>query len=134
MDAKECGLILGYAFIVVLFFYVIFKIAAPAKKREPFKARKSNDDDDELMPKERLESYQRIASKRSDELNIGKHRATYQDTLAQLEDNVNLAMLQMVHEGGSDIPEDDKMDKIQKMQHFKSTLKGLDDFLDYHKA
>ena len=133
MDAKECGLILGYAFIVVLLFYVIFKVITPLKKLEPFKVRERGDDE-EMEPMERLESYQKIGSRRSNDLNIGKHRATYQDTLAQLEDNVNLAMLQMLHEGGSDIPEDEKMEKIQKMQSFKGTLKGLDDFLDYHKS
>ena len=140
MDAQECGLMLGYACIVVFLFYIIFKVAMPLRKKEAFtpkRRRRRNDDDDDdgddLGPKERLEAYRRIGSRRSEQLNIGKHRATYQDTLAQLEDNVNLAMLQMVHEGGGEIPSDEKLGKIQRMQSFKTSLKGMDDFLDYHK-
>ena len=139
MDAQECGLMLGYACIVVFLFYIIFKVAAPLRKQEAFdskrrkRGRRGDDDDDDMGPIERLEAYRRLGSRRSDQLNIGKHRATYQDTLAQLEDNVNLAMLQMVHEGGGEIPSDEKLDRIQRMESFKSSLKGMDDFLDYHK-
>tara|TARA_Y100001970_G_scaffold271063_1_gene365766 strand:+ start:240 stop:659 length:420 start_codon:yes stop_codon:yes gene_type:complete len=138
MDAQECGLMLGYACIVIFLFYIIFKVAMPLQKQEAFtpkrrKRRRDDEDDEDLGPQERLDAYRRIGSRRSDQLNIGKHRATYQDTLAQLEDNVNLAMLQMVHEGGSEIPSDEKLDKIQKLHHFKTSLKGMDDFLDYHK-
>ena len=139
MDAQECGLMLGYACIVVFLFYIIFKVAVPLRKQEAFgskrrkRGRRGDDDDDDMGPAERLDAYRRIGSRRSDQLNIGKHRATYQDTLAQLEDNVNLAMLQMVHEGGGEIPSDEKLDRIQRMESFKSSLKGMDDFLDYHK-
>ena len=127
MNASECGLMLGYAFIIVLIFYAVLKALAPITT-EPL----ANQSD--MSAQQRLEAYKAIGEKRSNSLNIASNRAVYQDILAQLEDNINLAMLQKIQEGGSDLPSEQKMATIIQQQEYKRTLKALDNFLDYHKA
>ena len=65
-----------------------------------------------------------------DSLNITKNRASYQDALAQIQENVNLAMLQTLSGSKQTVPKDKDLDKIQKLQQYKNTVSELEEFLD----
>jgi len=65
-----------------------------------------------------------------DSMNLSKHRASYQDALAQIHENVNLTMLQTLSESKNTVPDDEHLDKIQKLRQYKDTVSELEDFLD----
>jgi hypothetical protein len=65
-----------------------------------------------------------------DDLNIGKNRASYQDALSQMHENVNLSMLKTVSDTKSAIPDDEDLQRIQNLRQHRDTLSELEEFLD----
>ena len=63
-------------------------------------------------------------------MNLDKHRASYQDALSQINENVNLAMLQTLSKTKNTIPDDEDLEKIQKLQQYKNSVSELEEFLD----
>ena len=60
MDPQQCGLMLGYAFVVVVIFYAIFKMLSPKQVREGLRSR---DEPTNMSPPEILATFKKFGTR-----------------------------------------------------------------------
>jgi hypothetical protein len=89
-----------------------------------------NKDEERLTPSKLGGYFQDINENIKDDMNLNKHRQSYQDALSQIHENVSLAMLQTMSKSKSTIPEDDDLDRMRKLQSYKDSVSELEVFLD----
>lgn len=126
MYLKEIAIIVAQGLLLLFFIYLIgLGISAP-KIIETFE----NKDKERLTPSKLGGYFQDINDNIKDDMNLNKHRQSYQDALSQIHENVNLAMLQTMSKSKSTIPEDDDLDRMRKLQSYKDSVSELEVFLD----
>ena len=125
---SEIGMIIGYIIVVLAFFYFIGLAINTPNIVEGMSAKAV--DEQLLTPVELAESMEGLNSALKDDLNTTKHRAAYQDALAQIHENVNLSILQMLSNSKEAVPDDDDLDKIARLRSYKDTVSELEEFLD----
>lgn len=126
MYLKEIAIIVAQGLLLLFFIYLIgLGISAP-KMIETFE----NKDKERLTPSKLGGYFQDINDNIKDDMNLNKHRQSYQDALSQIHENVNLAMLQTMSKSKSTIPEDDDLDRMRKLQSYKDSVSELEVFLD----
>lgn len=128
MELKYIVVVLAQIFVVLGIIYLAgFALSMPTVI-ENFKVEKTSDD---KIPIHKMATvFAEINENTKDSLNITKHRASYLDALAQIQENVNLAMLQTLSGSKHTVPKDKDLDKIQKLQQYKNTVSELEGFLD----
>jgi|TARA_B110000046_G_scaffold95301_1_gene103019 hypothetical protein len=128
MELKYIAVVLAQIFVVLGIIYLAgFALSMPTVI-ENFKVEKTSDD---KIPIHKMATvFAEINENTKDSLNITKNRASYQDALAQIQENVNLAMLQTLSGSKHTVPKDKDLDKIQKLQQYKNTVSELEGFLD----
>ena len=128
MELKYIVVVLAQIFVVLGIIYLAgFALSMPTVI-ENFKVEKTSDD---KIPIHKMATvFAEINENTKDSLNITKNRASYQDALAQIQENVNLAMLQTLSGSKHTVPKDKDLDKIQKLQQYKNTVSELEGFLD----
>lgn len=128
MELKYIAVVLAQIFVVLGIIYLAgFALSMPTVI-ENFKVEKAKE---ETIPIHKMATvFAEINENTKDSLNITKNRASYQDALAQIQENVNLAMLQTLSGSKHTVPKDKDLDKIQKLQQYKNTVSELEGFLD----
>jgi hypothetical protein len=128
MKFSEIGIMVGYIFVIFGFFYFIGLALNTQNIVEGMSARAA--EKETMSPGKLAEAMEELNGSLKDDLNIGKHRAAYQDALAQIHENVNLSMLQTLSNSKDAVPDDGDLDKIQKLRNYKDTVSELEEFLD----
>jgi hypothetical protein len=132
MDLKYIVIVLAQILVVLGIIYLVgFALSIPTVV-ENFKVEGSKERT--ISPQKMATLFAEINENTKDSLNISKHRAAYQDALAQIHENVNLAMLQTLSSSKSTVPKEKDLDKIQKLQQYKNSVSELEEFLDGVKA
>lgn len=128
MELKYIAVVLAQILVVLGIIYLAgFALSMPTVI-ENFKVEKTKE---EKIPIHKMATvFAEINENTKDSLNITKNRASYQDALAQIQENVNLAMLQTLSGSKQTVPKDKDLDKIQKLQQYKNTVSELEEFLD----
>jgi threonyl-tRNA synthetase len=128
MDLKYIVIVLAQILVILGIIYLVgFALSIPTVV-ENFKVEGSKERN--ISPQKMATLFAEINENTKDSLNISKHRAAYQDALAQIQENVNLAMLQTLSGSKSTVPKDKDLEKIQKLQHYKNSVSELEEFLD----
>jgi len=125
MKLSEIGITIGYVLVILGFFYFIGLALNTKEIVENFESK-----NDDVPPGKMAELIEDLNTSLKDDLNIGKNRASYQDALSQMHENVNLSMLKTVSDTKSAIPDDDELQKIQNLRQHRDTLSELEEFLD----
>lgn len=126
MNLKEIAIIVAQGALLLFFIYLIgLGISAP-KMIETFASK----DEERLTPSKLSGYFQDINENMKDDMNLNKHRRSYQDALSQIHENVNLAMLQTMSKSKSTIPDDDDLERMRKLQSYKDSVSELEEFLD----
>ena len=128
MDLKYIVIVLAQILVILGIIYLVgFALSIPTVV-ENFKVEGSKERN--ISPQKMATLFAEINENTKDSLNISKHRAAYQDALAQIQENVNLAMLQTLSGSKSTVPKDKDLEKIQKLQLYKNSVSELEEFLD----
>ena len=125
MNVKEIGIMIGYILVVLVFFYFVGLAFNTQSIVEGLQNKK-----DYISPEKLAELYEENNEYLKDTMNLGKHRGAYQDALAQIHENVNLAMLQTLSTSKDSLPTDENLDKILKLRQYKDTVSEIESFLD----
>lgn len=124
MSIKEIAIMIAQGLLLLFFIYLIGLGVRTPQIIENFENSKN------VSPQKLGELFGEINENMKDDMNIGKHRAAYQDALSQIHENVNLAMLQTLSKNKNTIPEDSDLETIQKLQQYKDSVSELEQFLD----
>ena len=124
MSIKEIAIMIAQGLLLLFFIYLIGLGVRMPQIIENFENSKN------VSPQKLGELFGEINENMKDDMNIGKHRAAYQDALSQIHENVNLAMLQTLSKNKNTIPEDSDLETIQKLQQYKDSVSELEQFLD----
>jgi len=127
MSLKEIAIIIAQGLLVLFFIYLIGVGLQTPRIIENLEMR---EDEKRIAPHKLGELFEDINENIKDEMNLDKHRASYQDALSQINENVNLAMLQTLSKTKNTIPDDEDLEKIQKLQQYKNSVSELEEFLD----
>lgn len=125
MKLSEIGITIGYVLVILGFFYFIGLALNTKEIVENFESK-----NDDVPPGKLAELIEDLNTSLKDDLNIGKNRASYQDALSQMHENVNLSMLKTVSDTKSAIPDDEDLQRIQNLRQHRDTLSELEEFLD----
>lgn len=125
MKLSEIGITIGYVLVILGFFYFIGLALNTKEIVENFESK-----NDDVPPGKMAELIEDLNTSLKDDLNIGKNRASYQDALSQMHENVNLSMLKTVSDTKSAIPDDEDLQRIQNLRQHRDTLSELEEFLD----
>lgn len=126
MNFKRMTIIIAQFCLVLLVFYLAGLALTLPKVVENL----TNKQDRKISPPKMAELYAEINENTKDTMNISKHRASYQDALQEIAENVNLTILQTLSGNKGTVPEDEHLEKIQKLQQYKDSIGELGDFLD----
>tara|TARA_B110000046_G_scaffold184752_1_gene224102 strand:+ start:5536 stop:5934 length:399 start_codon:yes stop_codon:yes gene_type:complete len=132
MDLKRMMIIIAQFCLVLLVFYLAGLALTLPKVVENLANKEVNAR--EVPPNKMALLYAEINENTKDTMNISKHRAAYQDALAEILENVNLTILQTLSGNAGTVPEDEHLGKIQKLQQYKNSVGELGEFLDSVKA
>ncbi len=114
---------IGYIIVILMFFYTIGLALNTKQIVENFDSKKTS-------PSRLAETMEDLNITMKDDLNIGKHRAAYQDALSQIQENINLTILKTMTQTKDSIPNDKELNKVMKLKHYRDTAEELEDFLD----
>ena len=124
MNLKEIAIIVAQGLLLLFFLYLIGIGIQMPKMAENFANK------DRVNPSKLGGYFQDINENMKDDMNLHKHRRSYQDALSQIHENVNLAMLQALAKSKNAIPEDEDLDKMRRLQSYKDSVGELEEFLD----
>ena len=125
MKLKEVGIIIGYMLVILAFFYFVGLGINTKNIVENFESKNSS-----MSPDRLAEVMENLNTTLKDDLNIGKHRAAYQDALSQVHEHINLNMLQTMANTKEALPDDEEMDKVLKLRQYRDVAGEMEDFLD----
>jgi hypothetical protein len=125
---SEIGIMIGYVFVIFGFLYFIGLALNTQNIVEGMSAKRA--EEGKLSPGKLAEAMEELNGSLKDNLNLGKHRAAYQDALSQIHENVHLSILQAMSNSEDAVPTDKELDKIQKLRNYKDTVAELEEFLD----
>ncbi len=107
MELKHIAIIIAQILVVLGIVYLVgFTLSIPTVV-ENFKVAKEREDI--TSPPKLATLFAEMNENTKDELNITKHRGDYQDMLAQLQENVNLAMLQNLKNSNEVVPKEKEL-------------------------
>jgi len=127
MNLKEIAIIIAQGLLVLFFIYLIGVGIQTPHIMENLEMR---EDEKRIAPHKLGQLFEDINENMKDEMNLDEHRTSYQDALSQINENVNLAMLQTLSKTKNTIPNDEDLEKIQKLQQYKNSVSELEEFLD----
>jgi len=123
MNLKEVAVMIAQGLLLLFFIYLIGLGIQSPKIFENF--------EDRSVKPEKLGGYfEDMNDNMKEDMNLDKNRDAYQDALAQMKENVNLAMLQTLTKTKGSVPEDETIEKFHKLHRFKNAVGELEDYLD----
>lgn len=125
---SEIGIMIGYVFVIFGFLYFIGLALNTQNIVEGMSAKR--EEEGKLSPGKLAEAMEELNGSLKDNINLGKHRAAYQDALSQIHEHVHLSILQAMSNSEDAVPTDKELDKIQKLRNYKDTVAELEEFLD----
>ncbi len=123
MNLKEVAVMIAQGLLLLFFIYLIGLGIQSPKMFENF-------EDRSIKPDKLGGYFEDMNDNMKEDMNLGKNRDAYQDALAQMHENVNLAMLQTLTKTKGSVPEDDTIDRFHKLHRFKNAVGELQDYLD----
>ena len=128
MELKHIAIIIAQILVVLGIVYLVgFTLSIPTVV-ENFKVAKEREDI--TSPPKLATLFAEMNENTKDELNITKHRGDYQDMLAQLQENVNLAILKSLKNSNDVVPKEKELNSILSKHKYKHVLSELQEFLD----
>ena len=128
MELKHIAIIIAQILVVLGIVYLVgFTLSIPTVV-ENFKVAKEREDI--TSPPKLATLFAEMNENKKDSLNIAKHRGDYQDMLAQLQENVNLAILQSLKDSNDVVPKEKELNSILSKHKYKRVLSELQEFLD----
>lgn len=128
MELKQLAIVIAQILVILGIIYLFgFTLSIPTVV-ENFKVAKEREEI--TSPPKIATLFAEINENEKDNLNIAKHRGDYQDMLAELQENVNLAMLKTLKDSNDAVPKEKELNSILSKHKYKHVLSELQEFLD----